>query len=80
MPAFAPLQPLITTAAIPTKDSTDAPARHSAPFRTRVVLSGGISMSVMPGEPQGDCYGGTVAAPALPRFMSLVLNSLRIAP
>jgi cell division protein FtsI/penicillin-binding protein 2 len=39
-----------------------------------------LLVAVMVDEPQGDIYGGTVAAPAFQRITSFALNYLRIAP
>ena len=46
-----------------------APARHPK-----------LLVAVMVDEPQGDIYGGTVAAPAFREITSFALNYLRIAP
>ncbi len=39
-----------------------------------------LLVAVMVDEPQGDIYGGTVAAPAFQKITSFALNYLRIAP
>ena len=39
-----------------------------------------LLVAVMLDEPQGDIYGGTVAAPAFQKITSFALNYLRIAP
>ena len=39
-----------------------------------------LLVAVMVDEPQGDIYGGTVAAPAFQEITSFALNYLRIAP
>ena len=39
-----------------------------------------LLVAVMVDEPQGDIYGGTVAAPAFQRITSFALNYLRISP
>jgi cell division protein FtsI (penicillin-binding protein 3) len=39
-----------------------------------------LLVAVMVDEPQGDIYGGTVAAPAFREITSFALNYLRIAP
>ena len=39
-----------------------------------------LLVTVMVDEPQGDIYGGTIAAPAFKEITSFALNYLRIAP
>jgi cell division protein FtsI (penicillin-binding protein 3) len=39
-----------------------------------------LLVAVMVDEPQGDIYGGTVAAPAFREITSFALQYLRIAP
>ena len=39
-----------------------------------------LLVAVMVDEPQGDIYGGTVAAPAFKDIASFALTNLRIAP
>ena len=46
-----------------------------APARNPKLL-----VTVMVDEPQGDIYGGTIAAPAFKEITSFALNYLQIAP
>ena len=39
-----------------------------------------LLVAVMVDEPQGDIYGGTIAAPAFKEITSFALNYLRIPP
>jgi cell division protein FtsI/penicillin-binding protein 2 len=69
--------------------TAEKPDEHGGYSKTKFVASfvgfaparnPKLLVTVMVDEPQGDIYGGTIAAPAFKEITSFALNYLRIAP